>query len=167
MRTVTMFVLAALCAVGPVSQAFAAGAAPEGAAPGAEAPAGPSREEIARRIAAAESARGGGIAVIVLGGLSVIGGWVSFLGEVADEDDRDQQGYPNCYSGYGCPEDEKEEPEVTGLAIGVLVGAGLIAAGTVTVVNSSREANRLRRQERRLKVGFDPATGATTVGWNF
>ena len=165
MRTLTMWMFAALCAAGPASHAIAADPAPD---PAFTATPATSRETIARKIAEAESARGGGIAVIVLGGLSVIGGWVSFAREVSDEDDRDEQGYASCYySGYGCAEDEKEEPEVTGLVVGVLVGAGLIAAGTVTIVSNSREVRRLERQRRKTQVSFDPATGTATVAWNF
>jgi hypothetical protein len=150
-----------------------AAAPPAPAAPAAPAPpvapraSGPSREQIARQIAEAESSRGAGIAGIVVGALALVAGVASLVGEATDEDERDQRGYSNCYSNYSCPEDEKEEPSLTGFAVGFVAGAGLIAIGTVAAVKGSRRANNLRRKQRQLELGYDPDAGVATVAWSF
>lgn len=151
----------------------AAAAAPARAAEPVAAPAGhdhppvtaPSREAIQRQIAQAEAGRGGGVVGIVFGALAVVAGVASLVNEVEDESDRDEKGYTCGPS--SCENDLDEEPDVVGFYAGFVAGAGLIALGTVGVVQNNKKLRRLRQRERRLQVGWEPSTGAATVAWTF
>lgn len=163
MRIAVSMAAAGLCWLGAAAPARAA--EPE-VAPAAAAPqAGPSRAQVEQRIREAEASRGGGVVGIVVGALAIVGGVVSLVNEENDEYDRDTAGY-DC-GPSSCEQDSDEEPNPAGFFVGLAVGAGLVAAGTVGVVRSSQQLKRLRRQQRQLALGYDPQAGVATVSWNF
>ncbi len=112
------------------------------------------RAELANRLERAAERRTAAITGLVIGGVIIAGGVLATASSAETVYNEDTQ-------------QNETELEWAGAAIGAVVG-GLVVGGSVsTLVSANRELRELRRQQRRLHIGYKPSTQSLVLAFHF